>query len=545
MCNQKMADLIKRILSSSVKNLFENQPTIFEFTSETGKTEWNLSHHLAFEIQKYLFWLDHDVELIKKNCENKRPDIVFHKRGINELNFLVVEVKTSSEISEDIDKIKENFIDGELYKFGVAIKINVDKSFNACLITKDKKQNFTSEESPHIKCKQNDAIIPKIKKQIDQIFSIVKSNDYLDNPEKQSKVNRLEKEIDQLVYKLYELTPEMNINNTLSEFFSETPIVFCRDDNNANKKVKTKIITFLKESNFDSKFQQAITLTKELVKPHNKDPLYQHIVELYKVEKATRSLTKKRDHVIHALNTFLLGIYINSKYLGNKVDMFQWKLTALFHDIAYPLYISQMIIEKYFETVEGIKNNLGIASSNPTMNIVPNNFEKLTNNKTAFDYIQNRIDKWGLKVDVEKKYSEMSSSNIICHGMISALTVLYLIDLMYQKNNSERKYNDSNWSQEYFETDVVSACSAIFLHNLRDDAFENIDKTKASLAYLLKLSDELQNWDRMQEGDSPENYDVDICNDKLYFKTKSEDSKNRISKKIACLNDESVKIEGV
>ena len=66
MCNQKMTDLIKRILSSSVKNLFENQPTIFEFTPETGKTEWNLSHHLAFEIQKYLSWLDHDVELIKK-----------------------------------------------------------------------------------------------------------------------------------------------------------------------------------------------------------------------------------------------------------------------------------------------------------------------------------------------------------------------------------------------------------------------------------------------------------------------------------------------
>lgn len=43
---------------------------------------------------------------------------------------------------------------------------------------------------------------------VDQILSITKDNDYLDNPDKQAKVKRLEKEIDQLVYKLYELTPE-------------------------------------------------------------------------------------------------------------------------------------------------------------------------------------------------------------------------------------------------------------------------------------------------------------------------------------------------
>lgn len=43
---------------------------------------------------------------------------------------------------------------------------------------------------------------------VDQILSITKDDDYLDSPDKQAKVKRLEKEIDQLVYKLYELTPE-------------------------------------------------------------------------------------------------------------------------------------------------------------------------------------------------------------------------------------------------------------------------------------------------------------------------------------------------
>jgi len=41
-----------------------------------------------------------------------------------------------------------------------------------------------------------------------QILTITKDDDYIDNPDKKSKVKRLEKEIDLLVYKLYEFTPE-------------------------------------------------------------------------------------------------------------------------------------------------------------------------------------------------------------------------------------------------------------------------------------------------------------------------------------------------
>ena len=41
---------------------------------------------------------------------------------------------------------------------------------------------------------------------VDQIFS--NTDGYLDNPDKQAKVKKLESRIDQLVYKLYNLTPE-------------------------------------------------------------------------------------------------------------------------------------------------------------------------------------------------------------------------------------------------------------------------------------------------------------------------------------------------
>ena len=43
---------------------------------------------------------------------------------------------------------------------------------------------------------------------VNKIFNITKTDDYLENVEKQAKVREYEKQIDQMVYKLYELTPE-------------------------------------------------------------------------------------------------------------------------------------------------------------------------------------------------------------------------------------------------------------------------------------------------------------------------------------------------
>lgn len=45
-------------------------------------------------------------------------------------------------------------------------------------------------------------------KLVDKILSITKDEGYLDNPEKQTKVNELQEKIDQLVYQLYDLNPE-------------------------------------------------------------------------------------------------------------------------------------------------------------------------------------------------------------------------------------------------------------------------------------------------------------------------------------------------
>lgn len=55
---------------------------------------------------------------------------------------------------------------------------------------------------------QNQAIVNQIEDLVDKILSITQLEDYHSNQEKQKKVKELEKEIDKLVYKLYDLTEE-------------------------------------------------------------------------------------------------------------------------------------------------------------------------------------------------------------------------------------------------------------------------------------------------------------------------------------------------
>ncbi len=124
---------IKKLLDQTVNSLFASQPNIFEFTSETGQTEWNLAHHLANEIHKSLSRFDCDLEVIKRNLENKRPDIIFHKRGTNENNLLAVELKLDGDprnMKKDVDKIKSYWPGDPLrYNFGAVINIRSDKSY--------------------------------------------------------------------------------------------------------------------------------------------------------------------------------------------------------------------------------------------------------------------------------------------------------------------------------------------------------------------------------------------------------------------------------
>ena len=91
-----------------------------------------MAHHLANEVQKHFAELDCDLDVIKVNLDRRRPDIILHKRGSHDSNFLVIEVKrdgSSAAIRDDIDKIMHYWFNNPLcYKFGAVINLKSNKT---------------------------------------------------------------------------------------------------------------------------------------------------------------------------------------------------------------------------------------------------------------------------------------------------------------------------------------------------------------------------------------------------------------------------------
>lgn len=124
-------DSIKGLLKAAVADLYEHEHDIDHFSSETRQTEWNLAAHLAPEIVKYFDGYNYDIDVMKVNYGNRRPDIIIHRRGTSKYDLLVVEVKregSSADTRRDAQKIQEYWFDVRLrYRFGATINLEAGK----------------------------------------------------------------------------------------------------------------------------------------------------------------------------------------------------------------------------------------------------------------------------------------------------------------------------------------------------------------------------------------------------------------------------------
>jgi hypothetical protein len=123
---------IWRVLRQAVDELYARDPDLDSFSSQTGQTEWNLVAHLAPCIVRHFPGYSYEVDVVKANHGNMRPDIVIHKRGSDtRYNLLVVEVKrkgAEKDLQEDIVKIREEWFDASLYyRFGAVINLLADR----------------------------------------------------------------------------------------------------------------------------------------------------------------------------------------------------------------------------------------------------------------------------------------------------------------------------------------------------------------------------------------------------------------------------------
>lgn len=246
----------------------------------------------------------------------------------------------------------------------------------------------------------------------------------------------------------------------------------------------------------------------------------------YYEENAAVLVDKQRDHYVHSVNVFLLGLSIYSQNNSfrniieenfNKIPeknriyetgiekfLFEWGISSLCHDVGYPMEITSNQIKKF---VDLVSNNEEKSSASPYIGF--NNFEVLNsiNNSSEIrplDLLSNNIhNRLGtdLKLTKEKLYGflgDMQKSGFVDHGFYSAIILLkwygYLVKQYYIDKN------DSNHP-------IVNCAAAILLHNYYKNVLmkkpfclSSLKCEKHPIAYLLILCDELQEWNREAYG---------------------------------------------
>ncbi len=264
-------------------------------------------------------------------------------------------------------------------------------------------------------------------------------------------------------------------------------------------------------------------------------------------------LTKKqRDHFVHSINVFLLGIAIyqsnepfrelfNQKryekrdYKGKHKTageefFYRWGLAALCHDIGYPVEIINNQINDFINFTHQLRTedkhiNVRVEyDSFELLNTIP---EQIAKRKFINSYYNDHessvyvdllkpvdllahelhmtldVDLLKVKERLDHYISESSKSGHVDHGFFSAIILLKWYGYMIQI---------SNCSPDQLYYPVLDSASGILLHNFygialmrrtNDPKFElgPLDPASHPIAYLLILCDELQEWNREPYGE--------------------------------------------
>jgi hypothetical protein len=263
-------------------------------------------------------------------------------------------------------------------------------------------------------------------------------------------------------------------------------------------------------------------------------------------ENAATLIDKQRDHYIHTVNVFILGLCIytqNSAFRAafdaknlDKSDypfsydtkheefFYRWGLASLFHDVGYPVEIICKQIGKFMGFATEVDGNLKINSHlefenfdvlNSIAEIIPKR-EFIRSYYDKYDscvyvdllkpidllshklHLSLGVDLRTIKMTLDNFVDTMAKSGFVDHGFYSALIVLkwygYLIQI-------------SKYKAEYFFYPILDSASAILLHNYYRNVLTKppfnlgaLSPNQHPIAYLLILCDELQEWNREAYG---------------------------------------------
>jgi len=259
-------------------------------------------------------------------------------------------------------------------------------------------------------------------------------------------------------------------------------------------------------------------------------------------ETAATLIDRQRDHYIHSVNVFILGlsiysqnsafrqafdtaildksVYPNSYDTRHEEFFYRWGIASLFHDVGYPIEIIGKQLQKFLDFLCAIgdceKARVLIAFENfSAVNAIPEVLPRgefcaaFANQHPAaasldllkpIDLLAFDLHR-ALAVDLDTVLSAlngfvdtMAKYGFIDHGFYSAIIVLKWYGYLIQS---------CRYKPDYFFHPILNSASAILLHNYYKNVIMKPPFSKPALsprlhpiAFLLILCDELQEWDR-------------------------------------------------
>jgi hypothetical protein len=290
-------------------------------------------------------------------------------------------------------------------------------------------------------------------------------------------------------------------------------------------------------------------------------------------EQSSVLLDKQRDHLIHSVNVFVLGlsIYAENAHFRNcftaaRVDadpydgahaspaeefLYRWGLAALLHDVGYPIEIIHNQFKKFISFISETDGN---SKADPFLDYF--NFSALDSiSEILFKSIFTKRLTETLPADIQ--LDPLKPTHLIAYNFYASLgvpfeavrdAVVYFLDVMKKNGFVDHGYysalillkwygyliQKSGLPADILYHPVLDSASAIFLHNYYRNGLMKLpfslgalSAAKHPIGYLLILCDELQEWNRTAYGIKDkqrvlaEASDVEISDDmlKVHFMT--------------------------
>lgn len=211
-----------------------------------------------------------------------------------------------------------------------------------------------------------------------------------------------------------------------------------------------------------------------------------------------------RDHVLHVVRVWLLGIYIltQDNYIDSirvgenenvdKIEKFSiWTIIALTHDLGYPLEKSSQIISvtrnmmKHFVTNPVINMDFKFTGVQDTMNDF---IIKLMSSKMT------RINEGKYHNHIQSKYyfKFLKSLEDNKHGVLSAIVIYKMLEYFLESDfnlSEDYVFEEEDKRQFYVRRDILRAISSHTCESIYQNDILNF-------SFLLILCDECQEWGR-------------------------------------------------